>query len=124
MRYRFRAGDSPDSEWFTVATRPPSAFTGIQLAVQPPVYTGRPAATLNPREEPVVVPTGSTITATATCNAPLKSAVIRVAGGDELALAKSGGDKVWTISTEVTTGSAMRIQAVDTYGVSIEEEER
>jgi hypothetical protein len=112
LRYRFRAGDSPDSEWFTVATRPPSAFTGIQLAVQPPVYTGRPAATLNPREEPVVVPTGSTITATATCNAPLKSAVIRVAGGD----------KVWTISTEVTTGSAMRIQAVDTYGVSIEED--
>jgi len=122
LRYRFRAGDSPDTDWFSVDTRPPSAFTGIQLAVAPPAYTGRPPVTLNPRDEPVVVPSGSTITATATCNAPLQSAVIRVAGSDDLALTKSGGDKVWTASTTVKTGSAMRIHAVDSYGVSIEED--
>jgi len=37
LRYRFRAGDAPNSRWFAIATRPPPAFTGIALVVALPL---------------------------------------------------------------------------------------
>ena len=65
LRYRFRAGDAPNSAWFTIATRPPPALNGHLVVITPPAYTKLPPATVNPRDGRLAVPAGSEVRVTA-----------------------------------------------------------
>jgi hypothetical protein len=122
LRYRIRAGDAPDSEWFTVDTRPPAAFTRIRLEVAPPEYTGRSAQSLDPRSEPVDIPVGSTVTATAISNTSLESVNLETAGAEPIVMtAAAAGATNWKAVTTVETGGSLRIAAVDIYGDKLEE---
>lgn len=121
LRYRFRAGDAPDSEWFTVDTRPPAAFTGLTLRITPPTYTSRREISVDPRQDPVVIPTGSTVTAQAASNTALESVVLRAAGAEPVAMTASAEATRWEAVTPVVTGSSLRVEAVDTYGDPLEE---
>ena len=125
LRYRFRAGDCPASEWFTIETRPPPAFTDILVSVAPPEYTGRPSGTANARIGQLVIPEGSRITVTASANTPLKSN--RLAIGEEgepvaFSAAEDGDRTRWSASATVKEGSALRLAAVDAYGIEFDEE--
>ncbi len=123
LRYRFRAGDAPDSEWFTISTRPPAAFTGLQLTVTPPPYTRLKETTLDPRVDPVNIPVGSTVTATATSNAALKSAKLLSAESEPVDMTAKSSDAIhWQASTRVLNGASLRIEAIDPFGKSLEEE--
>jgi hypothetical protein len=123
LRYRFRAGDAPDSEWFTITTRPPTAFTGLQLTVTPPPYTKRRETTVDPRHNPVNIPFGSTVTAQATSNTALKSANLQSAESKPVKmLANSAAATHWQANTRVLTGSSLRIEAQDPYGKTLQED--
>lgn len=122
LRYRFRAGDAPDSEWFTITTRLPAAFTGLQLTVTPPPYTNGKVVTLDPRIDPVNVPFGSTVTATATSNSALKSVKLQASESEPVEMvSKSSTATHWQASTRVDAGSSLRIAALDPFGKTLEE---
>lgn len=123
MRYRFRAGDAPDTDWFEIATRPPPAFTGIRLALTPPAYTRRAPATIDPRSQPVAVAAGSALDATVTSNTPMQSVALQLAGDQtaELAAATAGATS-WRGSAVISGGSSLRLVAVDTCGTRLEED--
>ena len=71
------------------------------LSVAPPPYTNLPAKTLDPRSEPVVIPAGSTVTATATSNAALESVALRPAGSDPIVMTAGGSAATtWASSAE------------------------
>jgi hypothetical protein len=122
LRYRFRAGDAPASPWFTIGTRPPPAFTGIQISVTPPAYTGRPPETVDARKDSVVIPEGSEVTLTATSNTPLESLVIQGVDSEPTVLASDKKALTWKGTLTVREGSALHLAATDTYGSPLEEE--
>ncbi len=122
LRYRFRAGDSPPSEWFTVDTRPPPAFTGLQLAIKPPEYMNRPAQTIDPRDGAVSIPVGSEVTIMAASNTALSTVAVVAADGSKVPLATAGSATSWSGVVTVSSGSTLRLAALDTYDVSLDEE--
>lgn len=122
LRYRFRAGDAPNSAWYTVATRPPPAFTGISLAITPPAYMKRPTRTVNVRDGRLIVPAGSELMVTATANTPIDSILLRGAGSDTIKFAQAGKPTVWAGKATLSSGNALRIKAIDHFGTSVEEE--
>lgn len=123
LRYRFHAGDSPDSEWFTITARPPAAFTGLQLTVTPPPYTKRRETTLDPRHDPVTIPFGSTVTATATSNTTLKSVKLQSAESNSVEMVAKAPDATrWQANTRVVSGSSLRIAALDPFGKTLRED--
>jgi hypothetical protein len=122
LRYRFRAGDAPESEWFTIDTRAPAAFTGLSLTVTPPAYTSRREFSLDPRQDPVLIPVGSAVAANATSNIALKSVVLQAAGSEPVKMVAASQESTrWKAATEVATGSSLRIEAVDGFGEPLEE---
>ena len=122
LRYRFRAGDAPDSAWFTIGTRPPPAFTAISLVVTPPAYTKLPARTVNARDGRLVVPAGSEVRIIATTNAPFESIRVRGAGRETLPLAAAGKPNVWQASATLSSGTSLTLKGEDAFGSSVEEE--
>jgi hypothetical protein len=122
FRYRFRAGDAPDSDWFTVATRPPPAFTALSIVVAPPPYMQIPVRTLDAREGRLAIPAGSAVRLTATANMPL--AGVRAGVGSEVPVQFAMVDSkpnLWTVSLRVSTGSSFALRGEDTSALAFEE---
>ena len=122
LRYRFRAGDAQDSAWFTIATRPPPAFTGVSLVVVPPDYMGIAPRTVNAREGRLVVPMGSEVRVTATSNAPLESIKLRGLGREAIQLASAGQPTAWKGTMTVASGTSFVLRGEDKFGSTFEEE--
>ena len=122
LRYRFRAGDAPVSAWFTIATRPPPAFTYLTAIIAPPAYTKRAARMVNAREGRLVVPAGSELRFTATANTPLESVLLLTAGSDAVKFTATDKPTVWSGKTTVSSGTALRFKAEDKFGSTVEEE--
>jgi hypothetical protein len=121
LRYRFHAGDAPNSPWFTIGTRPPPAFTAISLVIAPPAYTKLPPHTVNARDGRLIVPMGSQVQIAATTNTPFES--IRMRGGREtIELASAGKANVWKGSATLSSGSALTLKGQDAFGSTVEEE--
>ena len=122
LRYRFRAGDSQDSEWFSIATRPPPAFTALSIVIVAPPYMRIPVRTLDAREGRLVIPAGSAVRLTATANMPL--AGLRAENGTSepvhFAIVENK-PTVWTASLLVNAGSAFVLRGEDSSAFALEE---
>ena len=122
LRYRFRAGDSQDSEWFTVGTRPPPAFTSLSIVLVAPPYMGIPVRTLDAREGRLVIPAGSAVRLTATSNVALAHASTVIGAGKPVPFAMvENNPNQWTASLLVTEGSSFALKGEDTSAFALEE---
>jgi hypothetical protein len=122
LRYRIRAGDSLDSEWFSIGTRPPPAFTSLSIVVVAPAYMRTPVRTLDPRDARVVIPAGSAVRLTANANVPL--AGIKAAIGTVAPVTFAMVDNnptLWTASLPVAEGSSFTLRGEDTSSFALEE---
>src|ERR1700736_3258147 len=108
MRYRFRAGDAPNSPWYTIATRPPPAFTGLSVVITPPSYMKRAPQTVNAREGRLVIPAGSQVRVNAASNTPLESITLRGEGFDAVSFTTTGQPTAWTGATTIAAGKTLR----------------
>jgi hypothetical protein len=72
FRYRVRAGDAR-SPWHEVTTLPSPALLEPRFTIEPPAYTGLPAA-LAPEGEALAVPAGSTVRIEGRSSLPLTTA--------------------------------------------------
>ncbi|MEO6739423.1 MAG: hypothetical protein ABIP20_04170, partial [Chthoniobacteraceae bacterium] len=122
FRYRFRAGDAPNSAWFTVATRPPPSFTGIAIVAAPPVYTKRPNRAVSPRDARIVVPVGSELRIAATSSAPLESITLEGGGGEPVRFTKGSKPNVWIGKVTLASGTSLRLKAEDDFGGKVSED--
>jgi hypothetical protein len=122
LRYRFRAGDSPDSLWYSIGTRPPPAFHTLSLVIVTPAYMRIPVRTLDPREGRLVIPVGSAIRITATSNVPLAEVTSGIGTGAPAPLAMvDHNPHLWTASMVVAAGPALTLRGKDTDGYALEE---
>ncbi len=121
LRYRFHAGDAPNSAWYTIATRPPPAFTAISLVITPPAYTKLPARTVNARDGQLTVPMGSELRVTATTNTPLASLRL-VGGGSQSVDFTAEKPTIWKAGTTLTSGALVTLKGEDAYGATVVEE--
>ncbi len=121
FRYRFRAGDSPNSPWFAVATRPPPSFTAIAVVAAPPDYTRRPTRTINPRDGRIVVPSGTELRIVTTSATPLESVTVEGAGAP-VHFTKGSKPNVWLGKVTVNSGAAVKLKAEDNFGGKVSEE--
>jgi hypothetical protein len=122
LRYRFKAGDAPDSAWFAIATRPPPAFTGITLVVTPPAYMRLVPRTMNPRDGRLLIPMGSEVRVTANTNTPLASLRLRGGVRDAIELSAAGQPTVWNGTATLASGTAFILKGEDKFGSTFEEE--
>ncbi|MEI6072299.1 MAG: hypothetical protein WCS31_10940 [Verrucomicrobiae bacterium] len=123
LRYRFLAGDAPNSAWFTIATRPPPAFTSLAMAVAPPAYTKLPPRMVNPREGRLSVPAGSELRVRVTANTPLTKLLLRGAGSEASGLAQvENNPAIWQGRVKITSGTSLVFKGEDTFGSTVEEE--
>ena len=122
LRYRFKAGDAQESEWFTITTRPPPAFTGLSIVVMPPPYMRIPASTIDAREGRLTIPAGSSVRLNATANMPLKGLKTAPSSNEPVAFTSVNGDSnVWTASLVLLTGTSFTLRGEDTSSVEFEE---
>lgn len=122
FRYRFLAGDAPNSGWFTIATRPPPAFTGIEAVLAPPAYTHLPTRPLDVRKGRIVVPAGSELRIAATANTTLESVQLTGGGGEAVRFTPGTRPNVWIGRVTLNSGTSLRFKAADTFGARIDEE--
>ncbi|MEA3212662.1 MAG: hypothetical protein QOE70_5719 [Chthoniobacter sp.] len=122
LRYRFRAGDAPNSAWFTIGTRPPPAFTAISLVIVPPAYTKLPPRTVNARDGRLIVPTGSEVRITATSKTPFASIRLRGVGRESIQFASAGQPTIWKATATLSSGTSLTLKGEDTFGSTVEEE--
>ena len=122
LRYRFLAGDAPNSAWFAIATRPPPAFTSIAMVIAPPAYTQLPPRSVNPRDGRLSVPAGSELRILVTANTPLTHFRLRGAGRDTIEFVSSGKTNAWQGKATVTSGTSLIFKGEDTFGSTVEEE--
>ncbi len=122
LRYRFRAGDAPTSAWFTIATRPPPAFTAISMVIAPPAYTKLPPRIVNARDGRLTVPAGSELRILVTSNTPLAHFRLRGAGRDTIDFVAPGKPTSWQGKATLTSGTALLFKAEDAFGSTVEEE--
>ena len=122
LRYRFLAGDAPNSAWFAIATRPPPAFTAIAMVIAPPAYTKLPPRSVNPRDGRLIVPAGSELRILVTANTSLKHFRLRGAGRETVDFVSLGKPNVWQGKATLTGGTALVFKGEDTLGSTVEEE--
>ena len=122
LRYRFRAGDAQDSAWFTIATRPPPAFTSIAMVIAPPAYTKLPPRSVNPRDGRLSVPAGSELRILVTANTPLTNFRLRGAGSETIDFVSAGKPMVWQGKATLTGGTALVFKGEDKFGSTVQEE--
>lgn len=122
LRYRFKAGDAQNTDWFTISTRPPPAFTGVSIVVVPPSYMHIPVRTIDAREGRLLIPSDSAIRLTATANVPLKEVKTSGASGKSTPFSTvDNNPKMWTASLLVSAGTSFTLRAEDDSGISFEE---
>lgn len=120
--YRFKAGDAPDSQWFTIGTRPPPAFTAFSVVVVPPSYMRIPVRTIDAREGRLVIPVGSAVRITASANMPLKEIRTNFPAKEQVRFTMvNNNPNVWTTSLLVSTGNSFALRAEETSGMVVEE---
>jgi hypothetical protein len=119
LRYRFRAGDAPATDWYTVTARPPLAFTDLRLAVAPPGYTRRLAVQLDAVGDELLIPVGSEVTIYVSCNTPLKSVSLTDDAGKAVVMTKTGKATDWMGTVTLSNGGAIRLKATDTYDAEL-----
>ena len=122
MRYRFRAGDAPASDWHTVGLRAPPALTGVALEIAPPAHTRRPGAKWTPAQGDLQVIQGSTVTCKASGNTALASLLLTVPGQPPVAMTPAEGAKEWTASVVLAEGQGFKLEAKDPHGDGFTEE--
>ena len=122
LRYRFLAGDAPNSAWFAIATRPPPAFTSIAMVIAPPAYMKLPPRPVNPRDGRLSVPAGSELRILVTANTPLTNFRLRGAGSETIDFVSAGKPMVWQGKATLTGGTALVFKAEDTFGSTVQEE--
>jgi len=110
MKYRFRAGDAPEPQWYALGLRPPLAFTGIEVKVVPPQYTGGRARKYDGQAVVIDVLTGSKVELSVNCNALCESLTAGIA------LKSNGDGRLWSGSMLVTNGAAVKVAAVSKEG--------
>ena len=121
LHYRFLAGDAPRSDWFTIGTRPPPAFTDIGVEVTPPAYMKLPPRLFNPRTERLIVPAGSELRLKVASNVPLKSVRLESASGP--AEFTPENQQLWAAKTApFAVGDGFDLKATDTFGSELQEE--
>ncbi len=123
LRYRFKAGDARDSQWFTIQARTPPAFTGVSVVIVPPQYMRIPVRTVDAREGRLVVPAGSAVRVTTTANAALSGVRILGVGSEPIASTMvDNNPKVWTASMVLASGTSLVLRGEDPAGVTFKEE--
>jgi len=115
VRYRFRAGDSPFPEWYTVDTRPPLGFTELRVAVTPPAYTKQDVREYDALAEDITVPAGSTLRLRVRSNLPVAEASV-ARGREKLPLRQSGDATAWQGEWTITDASPLKLVAVGKSG--------
>ena len=103
LKYRFRAGDAPPSQWFEVETRPRLAFTAAELIVTPPSDTRLRPRTFDGLAGEVEVPQNSRVTIALDCNIP--ATAVSIAAADE-PVSLTGGNDGHTWRGEIDVGKA------------------
>lgn len=120
MKYRFRAGDHPQPQWFTVKVRPPLAFVKMGVTVTPPAYTHLRPRTFDGMTETVEIPEMSSVAIAMACNLPLASATAVAKSGSRAALT-AGADAVeWRCEGLTNAADIARLVAVNAYGDTAE----
>ncbi|NQT94328.1 MAG: hypothetical protein HQ559_16330, partial [Lentisphaerae bacterium] len=120
-RYRFRAGDSPPSQWSTLTTRPPPALTALTIVIRPPGYTGLAPEIRDAFEDELMVPRGSSVELDAVCNTPLVGMELTVGSAEGSPMTQGEEPVRWTGSAVVTNGTELTISAVDVHGIAMEQ---
>lgn len=115
MKYRFHAGDAPFAEWYTVTTRPPLAFTDLQVSVKPPAYTKLGERQFGAQAPDIALPVGSELAVHMRANLPVKSASL-VLGQEESALQQAGAATAWQGACTVTNGLPATLVALGVDG--------
>ena len=115
LRYRFRAGDAPPTDWYTVTARPPLAFTDLSVAIAPPGYTRRPSAKYDAVGDELLFPIGSKATVYVSCNTALKSLSMAVGNKEPVAMKKTGKATDWMGTITVSDAGSISLTATDTY---------
>ena len=121
LRYRFLAGDAPNSAWFTVATRPPPAFTAISMMVIPPAYTKLPSRSVKPRDERLTVLAGSELRTLVTANTPLTKLRLWNGGSDTTKFISPTKPTLWQAKAKINSGASLLFKGEDTFGSTVEE---
>jgi hypothetical protein len=122
LRYRFRAGDAPNSAWFSIATRPPPAFTGISLTIVPPTYMKLAPRTVNARDGQISIPAGSEVRATVTANTPLASIRLVAGQNGSVEFTTDGKPTVWTGKMVLASGTSFSLKGEDAFGGKVAED--
>ena len=122
VRYRLRAGDAPASEWYTIDTRPPPAFTGISLTVIPPTYTGQKSARFDGLAEESMIYQGAITDLAVDGNTPLMSVQVVSADGRTNDLKVGENARSWTGSIRLLDGQHFTLRAVDVHHTTFEEQ--
>lgn len=94
LRFRVVGGDDRDTPFVTAEVVPPPVFERIQVTVTPPSYLDLPPKKLAKGVGNVAGVVGSSVAIKARANKPLAAAVLRIGGGDGLAVEvePNGGD--------------------------------
>lgn len=96
----------------------PPAISSARVAVRPPEYTGRPAATHPVAGAPIRVPAGSRAEVLLGANKPIASLTAKI--GDEALEAARSGPASFTLALDVEEDAPIQIQLVDEDGISLD----
>jgi hypothetical protein len=122
LRYRVKAGDASFSDWFTVKTRPPPAFTGITMTTTPPAYTGKNSARFDALADEKMVYQGAAVDLDVECNTSLTSLQIVTVDGTALDMKAGENNRSWKGSVVIESGHAVTLRAVDVFDTKFEEQ--
>jgi len=112
FEYRFRAGDHPFPEWYTVKTRPPLSFTKLTLDVKPLAYTGHGGRQFDGIADQVEIPQGAMVDLNIVCNLPLTSMTATLNQNEKVELAKLPDGNSWGGTVTVKSGTAVKLNVV------------
>ncbi|MFM8983813.1 MAG: hypothetical protein ACKOLA_13130, partial [Spartobacteria bacterium] len=123
LKYRFRAGDSYPSQWFTVTTKAPTAFTGIEATLTPPAHTRLAPSKLNLQKDPLLAKAGSRLQISLQSNADLTG--VEVSGAVQAPVPLSSVDKNprrWAAEVVLAPGASLMFVAKEGEAIAVTEE--
>jgi hypothetical protein len=120
LKYRVRAGDSPPSAWFSVATRPAIALTRFSCEVIPPAYTRAASRSFDGLVDDLEALEGSDVSLSLVCNQPLSHAKIRPGTQKRIRLVSTDEGYTWTGSFIARSDATLAYSASNPHGESIE----
>ena len=123
FRYRFRAGDAPASDWFTITPLPPPAFTALRWEVEPPAYTRREPQRLDVLDAATPeIPDGSRVRIEAASLGPLERVTLSTPGSEPVAMEPIDETaRRWRGTVTITDSGAVQLDAVDAFDQAVRE---